>query len=98
MTPEQKARVSIDALLTQAGWHVCDMAHANIHAARGVALREFPPGNLKCMRAFATAWPDRELVQRTVAQLSWGQNIVLLEELTHDDDRLWYAARTLESG
>jgi len=42
MTPEQKARVSIDALLTAAGWHVCDMAHANIHAARGVAIREFP--------------------------------------------------------
>jgi type I restriction enzyme R subunit len=42
MTPEQKARVSIDALLVQAGWHVCGMAHANIHAARGVALREFP--------------------------------------------------------
>ena len=42
MTPEKKARVSIDALLTQAGWHVCDIAHANIHAARGVALREFP--------------------------------------------------------
>ena len=42
MTPEQKARVGIDALLQQAGWHVCDMAHANIHAARGVALREFP--------------------------------------------------------
>ena len=42
MTPEQKARVSIDALLVQAGWHVCDIAHANIHAARGVALREFP--------------------------------------------------------
>lgn len=42
MTPEQKARVSIDTLLQQAGWHVCDMAKANIHAARGVALREFP--------------------------------------------------------
>src|SRR5665647_2982609 len=42
MTPEQKARVSNDALLQQAGWHVCDIAHANIHAARGVALREFP--------------------------------------------------------
>ncbi len=41
MTPEQKARVSIDTLLQQAGWHVCDMASANIHAARGVALREF---------------------------------------------------------
>jgi type I restriction enzyme, R subunit len=42
MTPEQKARVNIDALLIAAGWHVCDMAHANIHASRGVALREFP--------------------------------------------------------
>lgn len=26
----------------QAGWHVCDMNDANIHAARGVAIREFP--------------------------------------------------------
>ncbi len=42
MTPEQKARVSIDALLVQAGWHVCDMGQANIHAAIGVAIREFP--------------------------------------------------------
>ena len=42
MTPEAKARQSIDALLEQAGWHVCDMADANIHASRGVALREFP--------------------------------------------------------
>ena len=61
-------------------------------------MKGFSPRNLKYMRAFATAWPDRELVQRTVAQLSWGQNIVLLEKLTHDDDRLWYAARTLEHG
>ena len=42
MTPEQQARVNIDALLTAAGWHVCDMADAHIHAARGVAIREFP--------------------------------------------------------
>jgi hypothetical protein len=42
MTPEARARQTIDALLMQAGWHVCNMADANIHAARGVALREFP--------------------------------------------------------
>ena len=41
MTPEQKARVSIDALLVQAGWHVCNVSDANIHAATGVAIREF---------------------------------------------------------
>lgn len=46
MTPEQKARVSIDALLVAAGWHVCNVADANIHAGtgevQGVAIREFP--------------------------------------------------------
>ncbi len=42
MTPEQKARVSIDALLVAAGWHVCNVANANIHASTGVAIREFP--------------------------------------------------------
>ena len=29
-------------MLTAAGWSVQDVAQANIHAARGVALREFP--------------------------------------------------------
>ncbi len=40
MTPEQKARVSIDALLNAAGWHVCNVSDANIHAATGVAIRK----------------------------------------------------------
>jgi len=42
MTPEQQARASIDALLEEAGWHICDADKANIHAAHGVAIREFP--------------------------------------------------------
>ena len=46
MAAEAAAREQIDALLVQAGWHVCDAAAANIHAARGVAIREFPlPGH-----------------------------------------------------
>lgn len=42
MTPEQEARESIDEQLTAAGWHICNADQANIHAARGVAIREFP--------------------------------------------------------
>ena len=42
MTPEARARQTIGVLLMQAGWHVCNMSDAYIHAARGVALREFP--------------------------------------------------------
>ncbi|ART48549.1 type I restriction-modification enzyme R subunit C-terminal domain-containing protein [Acidovorax carolinensis] len=45
MTPEAKARVTIDALLVAAGWHVCNVANANIHASSGVAIREFPLNN-----------------------------------------------------
>lgn len=38
---EAQARVEIDRLLTAAGWQVVDRDAANIHAARGVAIREF---------------------------------------------------------
>ena len=41
-TPEARARQTIDALLAAAGWQLCNMADANIHAAQGVAIREFP--------------------------------------------------------
>lgn len=41
-SPEAQARLNIDALLQAAGWLVCDADKANIHAARGVAIREFP--------------------------------------------------------
>jgi type I restriction enzyme R subunit len=42
MTPEAKARQTIDTLLALAGWQVCDLSQANIHARTGVAIREFP--------------------------------------------------------
>lgn len=61
-------------------------------------MKGFSPRNLKYMRAFAAAWPEQSIVQRTVAQLTWGQNLALLEKLNTSQDRLWYAARTLEHG
>ena len=39
--PEQLARREIDRLLALAGWAVQDFKAADLHAARGVALREF---------------------------------------------------------
>ncbi|MCU0294308.1 MAG: DEAD/DEAH box helicase family protein, partial [Thermoanaerobaculaceae bacterium] len=41
-TPEQRALLEIDRLLAAAGWIIQDLADADIHAARGVVLREFP--------------------------------------------------------
>lgn len=47
MPTEAHARTHIDALLEQAGWGVCDLVHANLGVALGVAIREFPlkPGH-----------------------------------------------------
>lgn len=42
MSAEQAARKTIDELLRKAGWHVCDVGDADLHASRGVAIREFP--------------------------------------------------------
>ncbi|MEF8703959.1 MAG: PDDEXK nuclease domain-containing protein [Candidatus Accumulibacter sp. UW26] len=61
-------------------------------------MKGFSPRNLKYMRAFAAAWPDRELVQAALAQVTWYHNITLLEKLDTPEDRLWYAARTVEHG
>ena len=41
MTPEQKARAKIDALLEHAGWAVQDADSVNLYESRGVAVREF---------------------------------------------------------
>jgi predicted nuclease of restriction endonuclease-like (RecB) superfamily len=61
-------------------------------------MQGLSPRNLKYMRAFAAAWPDRAIVQRVVAQLPWRQNIALLERLADESLRLWYAEQTLLHG
>jgi type I restriction enzyme R subunit len=40
-TPEDKARETIDRLLSQASWAVCNQGDANILANRGVAIQNF---------------------------------------------------------
>jgi hypothetical protein len=41
-TPEDLAREHIDQALEQAGWRIQDYKSANLHAGRGVVLRNFP--------------------------------------------------------
>lgn len=66
--------------------------------------KEFPdmqglsPRNLKYMRAFAAAWPDRAIVQGALAQIPWYQNLALIERLEEKEIRLWYARQTAIHG
>lgn len=61
-------------------------------------MKGFSPRNLKYMRKFAEAWPDRQIVQRTVAQIPWRSNLTLLEKLQEPPLRLWYAEQTIQNG
>ena len=67
MTPEQKARVSIDALLQQAGWHVCNVSDANIHAAIREVETEVDTNLLRAQAlrqaTLAKAFAPSELIQ-----------------------------------
>ncbi|MDE0219181.1 MAG: PDDEXK nuclease domain-containing protein [Spirochaetaceae bacterium] len=61
-------------------------------------MRGLSPRNLKYMRAFAAAWPEREVVQEVLAQITWYHNIALLEKVDDRTVRLWYAAKAREAG
>lgn len=54
--------------------------------------------NLKYMAKFAAAYPSSEFVQQAVAQIPWGHNVVLLDKLSHHEERLWYAEKVSENG
>ncbi len=50
-------------------------------------LAGFSPRNLKYMRKFAIAWPDEEIVQRTVAQIPWrSYQAVIDDTMRHPSD------------
>lgn len=61
-------------------------------------MRGFSPRNLKYMRAFAAAWPEKSIVQEVLAQLPWYHQVTLLDKLDDTEARLWYAAKAIENG
>jgi predicted nuclease of restriction endonuclease-like (RecB) superfamily len=59
-------------------------------------MQGFSPRNLKYMRAFAAAWPDRAIVQAALAQITWYHNITLVEKIKSVEERLWYAREAVD--
>ena len=66
--------------------------------------REFPDTkgfshrNLRYMRALADAYADEAIVLRVIAQIPWGHNQSLINKLNDQNQRLWYAQKTMEHG
>lgn len=61
-------------------------------------MKGLSPRNLKYMRAFAAAWPDRAIVQQLAAQIPWFHNCVLLDRVPDTKQREWYIRQTIKNG
>lgn len=66
-------------------------------------LEGFSRANIFRMQAFYAAYEKvaqlvRQLDELPVFQIPWGHNVVLLQKLKNQDDRLWYAQKAIENG
>ena len=58
-------------------------------------IEGFSPRSLKCIGAFAQAWPDERFVQQVVAQISWGYNVRILDHVKNPNERELYVRQTV---
>jgi len=61
--------------------------------AKGYSVR-----NLKYMRKFAELFPETEIVQAALAQLTWYHLQLLMDKVSDRAMYLWYADKTIENG
>jgi hypothetical protein len=94
-------RIGRDILARQEheGWgaHVVDRLSGDLRAAFP-EMQGLSPRNLKYMRAFATAWPDQQVVLQVAARLPWFHSCVLLDRVKEPSLREWYARKAIEQG
>ncbi|HIJ94883.1 MAG TPA: DUF1016 domain-containing protein [Desulfuromonadales bacterium] len=61
-------------------------------------MKGLSPRNLKYMRAFAAAWPDKEIMQQLAAQIPWFHNCLLIDRINDAATRIWYIKAAIEYG
>jgi predicted nuclease of restriction endonuclease-like (RecB) superfamily len=54
--------------------------------------------NLKYMAKFAKLFPSLEIVQATLAQITWYHNMALMDKVKDSEMYLWYANETVKHG
>ena len=61
--------------------------------AKGYSVR-----NLKYMAKFALRFPNFEIVQAALAQITWYHHIALMDKVKNADEHIWYATQAAENG
>ncbi|TWI75645.1 putative nuclease of restriction endonuclease-like (RecB) superfamily [Desulfobotulus alkaliphilus] len=83
----------------QSGWgaRIIDRLSVDLREAFP-EMNGFSVRNLKDMRKFAECWPDREIVQRSAAQIPWRNNQLLLYKVKDMKLRIWYVEQNQKNG
>ena len=62
-------------------------------------VKGFSERNLNYMlRFYREYYGENEKLQQAVAKIPWGHNILLLERVKGNEERIWYAQKTIEEG
>jgi len=61
-------------------------------------MKGFSPRNLLYMKQFAEIYRESSISQQAVAKLPWGHNVLLVDKLDSNEQRLWYAQMALRNG
>lgn len=61
-------------------------------------MKGFSTRNLKYMRKFAEEYQDPKFVQQLVAQLLWGHNVILMEQVVDLKNRIFYIEQAIGCG
>ena len=54
--------------------------------------------NLKYMAKFALRFPEKEIVQAALAQITWYHHIALMDKVKNADEHIWYAEQVAKNG
>ena len=61
-------------------------------------IKGFSIRNLKNMKKFAEEYPDFEFVQKVSAQITWSDNLLILDKVKEFEKRKWYINETVKNG
>ncbi len=54
--------------------------------------------NLKYMSKFSSRFPNQEIVQAALAQITWYHHIALMDKVKRPEEHIWYAKQAAENG
>ena len=54
--------------------------------------------NISYMKQFAVEYSDESFLQQAIGEIPWGHNITIFSKIKEQDQRIWYAKKTIENG